>query len=87
MNYTDDEMAEIVWGDHEGFMTVVPKEYLDTSRWSVYCKVIVKELATGKFFGIWFSEPATEQQDCEPNYDMEEVFPKEVTTTIYVRGK
>lgn len=83
---TKEDARLLIWGDLEGF-TVIKREMTDHTRWSIHYDVVVQREKDGKFFSDSYSKGATEQQDerpyeyTEPNFT--EVFPKQVTITIY----
>lgn len=79
-----DEIREVVWGDHKDFKTVVGESVIDTGRWENFMEMVVQQVSTGKFYQIEWEEGATEYQECDFDPRIYEVFPKEVTQTIYV---
>lgn len=82
-----EDFYDITFGDHPDYETVVGEEVVDTSRWSHFMKMVTREVKTGKFYEVTWEVGATEYQECEPDFQMVEVFPKEVVTTIYTTEK
>lgn len=83
MEITDyDQWEEMVYE----WETVEPEKPCDQSRWKTFYEKTVKS-PDGKFYYLYWESGSTEQQDM-PWEDMyhsaTRVFPKEVTTTIYV---
>jgi hypothetical protein len=83
----DKERAEeIVYGDNPDF-DVIEDKMVGKGRWDIQYKVIVKEIATGKYYRIYFSRGSTEYQDTGPFDDkdprFEEVFPVETAVIVY----
>lgn len=74
------------WGNEDKF-ELISNDIIDTSRWSVIYRAVIKELETGRFFEATYSEGATEYQDEQPfEHDdaiFTEVFPVEKTVVIY----
>lgn len=66
----------------------ISKEVTDVNRWTLDYEKVIKR-ADGKYFKIWWSEPATETcgyfNDCnyKEEYEFEEVFPVTKTITVY----
>ena len=83
----NDEFYDITFGDHPNYKTVVDEEIVGNSRWSHYMEMVIEEEKTGKFFLLNWEVGATEYQDPEPNFEMVEVFPKQVMTTVYTTEK
>jgi len=83
---TKEAARDIIGGDHDGYK-VVDRAIDDVTRWSVSEHVIVKCLATGKYYCLEYSYGATEMQDEQPfEYDEPvfiEVKPIEKTITVY----
>ena len=82
-----EDFEDITFGDHPDYKTVVDEEVVDTSRWSQFMRMVTKEIKTGKFFEVTWEVGATEYQECEPGFEMVEVFPKEIIKTIYTTKK
>lgn len=87
--FSKEEAQEIVSGDHDDFETI-DKTIDDTSRWSIYYTGVFKEISTGKFYEVSWSEGATEMQDEAPfEYENEvnfvEVKPQEMVVIKYVK--
>lgn len=57
-----DEAVEIACQDSERFEHVEEIELGKEGRWTIGMETIVKEVATGKFFCLNWSAPATENQ-------------------------
>ena len=83
----NEEFYDITFGDHLDYNTVVDEEVVDTSRWYNLMKMVVQEIETGKFFRVTWKAGATEYQEVEPNFQMVEVFPRQVMTTVYTTKK
>ena len=72
----------------ENEVEIIYTDLIDTSRWFIFYEQVF--LFDGKYYHTQYSVGATEQQDEHPyEYDpeeieCEEVFPKEVTKTIYL---
>jgi len=49
----------------------------------VYCSRVVQHTPTGNYYRLSWSEGATEYQDPDLNPTLTQVYPKEITTTIY----
>ena len=70
-----------------GLVTVISNDIRDRDRWSVHYVQIFG--FGGNFYRTWYRSGATEQQDESPyesdpdEIECVEVFPKEVTITIY----
>lgn len=64
-------------------VTVVKSpDVVDTGRWHILNEAVVK-FSDESFARIRWAEPATEMQECDPNLESVEVFPRDVTTTVY----
>lgn len=75
-------------GDYVDGFEVMVNELIDTSRWSIYCRLVIRNPYDGKFWSTIYSEGATEDQDEIPFEDDEvadfqEVEPVEVRTIEY----
>jgi hypothetical protein len=84
LKFTPREGREIVWGDDERFVTI-SNEIVDTRRWTLTKRLIVKRVSDGKFFETFYSKGATEMQEEKPfEYDKEAEFNevKEIQKTI-----
>lgn len=96
MKFSKSDLQEMAWmleGEVcEGFETyeVISNEQTDSSRWSSHHELIFK--CGDKFYRTTYSKGLTECQDERPfEYDAAEiecveVFPKQVTTTVYVEA-
>lgn len=88
LNITKEEAAEIANGDYDNTVwEIISNKLLDKSRWTGRYELIIKRLSDGKFFKDHYTTGLTESQD-EGAYEYKEpkfveVFPKEVTVTIY----
>lgn len=85
MNIDNETFPEILWDEHEDFISVPNTEVIeDQSRWSVYKSKVFKQKSTGKFFEAYWGEGATEYQEGQNEpWLFTEVAPKEVTTVVY----
>ncbi len=91
MKFKKDVLQELAWydkGDNfDGFEVMYTKQ-VDTSRWSIIHEQVFS--FDGKFYKTIFRTGATEYQDEMPYNDendwieIDEVYPKEISTTIYV---
>lgn len=67
---------------------ILKNQIIDTSRWSSTHELVIQRITDGKYFRDTYRKGLTEAQDefpydyTEPNFT--EVFPKEVTVTIFV---
>lgn len=86
LKVTKEQANELIWGDLEGF-SLVEDTITDTSRWSVYHRLVIKRESDSKLFADNYGIGATEYQDERPWQDdepaFEEVFPVEKTIIIY----
>lgn len=79
---SDGDYSDVVYGYVEG-VGVIHEEITDTGRWENFKYTVVE--VDGRFFATHWAEAATEmQEDNYYNKTFEEVYPKEVKTTIYV---
>ena len=81
-----EQALDIVYDDNEYF-EIIEDSITDTSRWSEFHRIVVKQKATGKFFVSHYTQGLTEQQDESP-YEHEdpiftEVFPVVKEVTVY----
>ena len=83
---TEEDLQDIVWGDHPDFKDVTKDSVDDTSRWHMYLSKVVRHVS-GSFYSVQWQVGATEYQECDLDAVLVEVFPKEVTTTIYTTSK
>ena len=74
LKLTPEQGRNIVYRDNSNF-EVILEEIVDTSRWSVHYRIIVRRKSDDKFFESYFSCGATEMQDEQPyEYDDEAIF-------------
>lgn len=67
--FTKDEIKEMCWGE---VGEVLKENIVGSGRWTINKKLIFR--AGNRFFGVWWTEGATEEQDgCEkyPDYPTE----------------
>jgi hypothetical protein len=62
MKLTEEEVEQIVWGDHDDFETIEEQEG-EGRRWSSTDTVIVKHIPTGKFYSVYWERGLTEMQE------------------------
>ena len=62
MKLTEDEVQEILWGDHDDFETIEEISG-ESRRWSSTDTVIVKHIPTGKFYSVYWENGLTESQE------------------------
>lgn len=65
MKLTGKEGRSVVCQDHEDWETVEEK-VIETDRWSIMYDGIFKHLPSGKYYSMYWSVGATEQQDGIP---------------------
>ena len=82
-----EDFYDIAFGDHPKYETVIDEHVVETSRWSKFMSMVTKDTVTGKLYEVTWEVGATEYQECEPDFEMVEVYPKEVTTTVYTNKK
>lgn len=83
---SEEEFFDVIMGDHPDFEFVVNEKIIDSGRWHLLCKIIVKEKETDKFYAIKYTKGATEYQDIpfsEMDINIEEVEPYEVKVIKY----
>ena len=84
---TESEIQDVVWGYVDGIY-IVEEEITDTGRWHNHKNTVVTVQDTGRYFAISWGEGATEMQEDEfYENTFTEVFPKEISKTIYVPAK
>lgn len=66
-----------------GMETVVPETITDQSRWSTFFEQVVKD-GDGNYWRLNWESGSTEYQEVDFEMQVTQVYPKEVTTTIYV---
>lgn len=79
------EQCAVVYGDSEEYQ-LIKSEITDTFRHGNENEAIVKRISDGKFFEISYRDSCKdtcEFEDLNSDGEFFEVFPKEVTTTIY----
>lgn len=85
----DTAVALINWeinDETEFFKEVVEETVFKTGRWNKYLEKVYKDGRDGTFWKITWSEGLTEYQDQSPEIIRAyEVYPKEISKTIYVR--
>ena len=84
---TEDDLQDIVWGDHPDYERVTEESVIDTSRWSVFYEKVVRDNGSGNFYRLKWQVGATEYQECDLGAVMTQVYPKRVTTTVYTTDK
>ena len=86
-NLTTDEMKEILWDDHDDYKHVTSPEIHGETRWSKLYSQIFNRVSDNTFWEFNWSRGATEYQDEGPeDIEVSQVYPKQVTTTQYVRN-
>lgn len=80
MIITDYDEAEEYLYDME---TVVEEHPTGQSRWSTFYEKVVKD-KDGNYWELSWESGSTEQQEIDFELSVTQVYPKEVTTTIYV---
>jgi hypothetical protein len=69
MKLTKEEGRQLLWDDLEDWEKVEEK-ICDTTRWSIVYRGIFKNLTSYKYYCVYWSVGATEQQDEQPfEYD------------------
>jgi len=84
---SDNDLYNMTYGDHPDYKLVEGEEVVDTSRWSNIMMAVVQEKETGHFYQLTWESPATEYQECDPGFEMTQVYPKQVTKTVYTTKK
>lgn len=83
-----EEFQEILYGDHEDYVTVGGEVIEHTSRWSIYYSQVFKQKSTGKFFQARWGRGATEMQEGqEHNWSFSEVEQIEKVVFDYKKTK
>lgn len=80
------ELQEILWDDNGDFKEIYV-EMVDSDRWHIYYEKVVEQVSTGNFYELQYGRGATEYQEWEGDISFVQVYPKEVTTTIYTTDK
>ena len=83
---TKDDLKKIIWGGHPNYKDIVKKSVCDRNRWCLYYEKVVQH-KSGRYYSLNWVVGATEYQECDLDPEITEVFPKEVTTTIYTTKK
>lgn len=92
MKLDADILEKIYWYNGADKWTVVTKEIGQKHRWYTDILVTFRQRSNpGPFWQFVFMDPATESQEGQDVFDIDadgmvecyEVFPREVTTTIY----
>lgn len=80
----DVNWEEVIWEDHPDFTAVTDENMEDGGRWhNSYDRVF--EHKDGDFYDVSWTRGATEYQDeGVDNIRVVQVFPKEITVTVYV---
>ena len=79
-----EDMKELIWGCLDGYQDVVKPEISEQSRWHTFWFKIIQQTETGNFYDLSWARGSTESQDEGPeNVTIMQVYPHEVTTTIY----
>lgn len=79
----NEEVDEIVNGWHDDFETMFPEHVIDTSRWSTFYEMVTKHKASGTFWQISWEVGSTEYQDVDFDPSFVQVYPHQITTTVY----
>lgn len=88
MEINNRTFEKILWGNHDDFEAVTDTKIENQSRWSIYKSCVYKQKSTGKLFGAYWGEGATEYQEGQnESWHFAEVEPKEVTTIAYSHVK
>lgn len=82
-----EDWKEFLWATPESW-EIVTEEVGDHNRWNTPVTVICKPVDEERFFAWWYEQGNTEVQEdygpCEyGDPTIEEVYPKEITVTIY----
>ena len=87
MKLTREEARDIIWQDNEDWETV-EEERVGHSRWSIQIESIVKHLPSDKFYRVYWSKGATEQQYEKPFENEDPVFTEvhQVEKTVVVKS-
>lgn len=57
------------------------------ARWRTTWESIYQHLESGRYFRYTYDRGSTEQQEVDRNYNIEEVYPVEVTVVVYRNKK
>lgn len=82
-DYYDD--AEAFYDiDDFGFEGVTEAEYGDKGRWYIQVSQVYKRVADNTYWCFSWQEGNTESQETDLDLCIEQVYPKQVTKTIYI---
>lgn len=90
LEITPEDARELLWEESDLYK-IVENEIIGNRRWSIDYQLVIKEIATGKYYMDTYSVGATESQDesaweySEPNFV--EVEPFQETVTKYRKVK
>lgn len=88
MKINKEEAILIALRDSERF-ELIEEHQTGDSRWSILHDDVIKEINTGKFYGFAYSTPKGDNMGYDDEfydeYELIEVVPEEVGTTIYVK--
>ena len=83
VEFTDEQLKEWPYGKMEGYRTVsIHQTYFDSEKNYVQKEVVVERISDNKFFKSEFSDWGSGGKEWL-SYTFTEVFPKQITTTIY----
>jgi hypothetical protein len=88
LHLTKKEAREIIysWGEKIGYENI-NDEQVDSTRWSIVHRIIIRRLSDGKYFADHYSVGATEMQEEQPyendEPDFTEVFKKYKVIKVY----
>ncbi|CAB4124645.1 hypothetical protein UFOVP59_34 [uncultured Caudovirales phage] len=78
------EVQEVLWGENDDYITVVPETLLDKGRWWVSYEQVVQCKSDDIYWKITWSEGSTEMQDCDFEPKVTEVVPVQVIVTKFI---
>jgi len=81
---TNDDIHNIICDDHPEFTCVRPEQIIVQNRGSSTWNKVVKS-RQNKFFLITWETYLIQSVFDNPNYEIVEVYPKEVTKTVYIK--
>lgn len=81
--FDEKELEMILWGSNSDFKAVTTKEVDVRGRWALCCSQVFQHNPTGNYYRLSWAEGATECQDVDADPYLTQVYPKQVTTTIY----
>lgn len=76
---------ELAYVNPEGFNTVGKREIVGKGRWTTTMQRIISD--GNRYFRLQWSEGNTEYQETNDTVYVDEVWPKQIMTTIYVTEK